>query len=296
MKKLIPYIVSLVAPLALYAANSVQVNTNGVVQYPTNFWTAAGIATTGQLAIITNTLAVMQVLDSSTSNALSVRISANATTGATHTAQIAILQTNTASLAQGVAATNANTIVTNMLVNWAFTNLAINTTGSVTALKFIGDGSGLTGVVSVVTGGVNQVTVGGSNLVGNITLNGAGVVFGGPGTATVTQIEYIERTFAPVTANYEMIWGMPRDETLTLEKVWGKTSDFPATFSIVSQVAGDGWRVYSTNTAPIAANSSGVWCTNFVSSTIASGSVWGIWVSDVDPRTTNLTVGIRCHR
>lgn len=286
MKKVIAVISSMLLASRIFAAQSVMVDTNGLVSWPLNFFATNGVTTSSATTALAGRTTVLEAQVIVLSNA-------NVTTTGSLTSvagRVTVLETNTASKAQGIIATNAQAQIT-ALSAIAVTQVAgcITATGTITALHFVGDGSGLTGVVSVVTGGVNHVTVGGSNLTGNIVLNGTGVTLSGPGTATVSQVEYITKNIVPTTNIWDITLEGPRDENFTLKKIWCKADLYNCTFSLITCTTNSGWRdIPTVLTAGIIAPSVGMMITTNV--VIPSNTLWGIKVTDLDPRCNNLII------
>jgi len=284
MKKLLAILSSLIIPLVGVAADSVMVDTNGLVQFPVHFFTINGVSTTNTTTGLDARITVLESQLPVTSNDLSGRIDAATNDIATLNGEM----TNTASLAMGIAGTNALAIATTLANSPTYTNAIPYTNGTVYA-AFVGNGSGLTGIISSVTGGVNSVTAGGSNFTGNIVLNGTGFGYGGPGTITVTRIEYITKDIALSTNVYEQSLEGPRDENATITKIFAKSDAYNATFNVISYPTNTAWRDnITTNLAGIVAVPTGIWVTNQI--LIQAGYEWGTQVSDYDPRTTQIRV------
>jgi hypothetical protein len=235
----------------------------------------------------------------STSNSLDGRITVATNAHTVVSNIVAIIATNYTSKTDGILGTNAYGRVgaieaayytTNVI---PYTNGNVYVTGTVTALSFVGNGSGITNLSATATNVVSQITVGASNMTGSITFTGTPVEVSNNGTVKVWQVAYLEKTFAPVATTYEYIWGMPRDEEVTLLKVWGKPDSYNCTIQIVSQGSNDAWRTCETNTVPLMCFAVGTWQTNFVSDVVGVGTGFGVRVTDVDTRTTNMTIGIK---
>ena len=286
MKKIMILLPSMLLASRVFGAQTVTCNTNGVLQWPTNFCIANGISSTGSVATLQSEVTVLQVQTVSLSNQLVSSTGATASVSA----RVSILETNTATAVQGIAATNALTQVTNLAAS-AVTQSAgsITLTGTVTAAHFAGNGAGLTGVVSAVTGGVNQISVAGSNLTGNITLAGTGLVNSGGNTVTVQRVAYITKNIVPTTNTWDFTMEGPRDENFTLQKIWAKTDLYTCTFSLLTLSTNGLWRsTPSTLISGIVAPTTGMMIvTNIV---IPSNTTWGIQITDYDPRCQNIIV------
>jgi hypothetical protein len=140
--------------------------------------------------------------------------------------------------------------------------------------------------------GVSEVIAGAVTNVGSITLSGARVS-ATAGVVAFTNIEYVTHTMAPSLTPYEFIWEMPRNETITLRKVYGLTDQYTAYFSIVEAASNGAWRACTTNIANILAPATGVTATNFTDAVIEAGHRWGLKVEDgTHPSVINLTIGI----
>ena len=143
MKKILIHLASLLLASSLFAANAaVQVNsTNGIVTYPMNFFTVNGVQTTGGVAAIDARVTTLETELPATSNALSGRIDTAANATRVLSDRMTVLSTNTATLAMGVLGTNAYGKINAALASFPYTNVSFGTTGNVTALHFVGDGS-----------------------------------------------------------------------------------------------------------------------------------------------------------
>ena len=300
MKQIIASIYfALLAAMAFAADNgSVQVNpTNHVLTYPLDFFTVNGVTTNGDSSALTVRVGALETNLVATSNALSGRIDVHTGQIAALSNSVSILQTNTASLEQGIAATNAQARVAVLeasagsTVPYDGTNIVI--TGNMTAAAFYGDGANLTGVQAAVTAGVNQIVVGIVTNSGDVTLTGNGIT-AIPGTINFARTEYITKNIVPTTDTYELTWEQPRDEAITLQRVWAKCDANTCTFDIVTGASNGLWRTYTTNTAPVVATIYGASTTNFILTTIPAGTMWGIRILEADmTKVHNVIVGVK---
>lgn len=297
MRKIIIHFISLLLAGTTFAATNATVmvdNKTFLITYPTNFFSINGVSDTNSM---TNALIRISSLETNltlSTNNIEAQITVITNHNTVVSNMVAILTTNSATILQGVAGTNAQARVAVIEAAQAYTNGVPYTNGNAYITgSYYGNGSHLTGITVTVTGSVSGVTIGSSNMIGTVTLTGTGVETAGDGTGKIWRVDYMERTLAPVAVNYEIVWGMPRDEPITLLKVWGKPDAFNATIQVISQGSNDAWRTYETNTAPIMCFSTGTWDSNFVNATIGAGTNLGIRIVDVDTRATNLTIGIK---
>jgi hypothetical protein len=295
MKRLLLFISALLVSVSAFATNgAVQVNTStGIISWPTNFATINGLSITNSVVALTARVAVLETNTASFSQGVAAT---NAQAVATNTYVIATnaqaVATNTyviATNAQAVAtntyviATNAQAVATNTYI--ISTNAQIVATNAQARVAILES--------TYATGGVSQVIAGGSNFSGNVTFSGTGIEYGGPHTAKVWTVEYCSLNIAPISSAYEHTWLAPRNETVYLDKLWAKVDGYNCTIDMVYESTNDAWRTFSTNTAPIVAVATGITTTNFISATIASNTLWGIRVIDVESRCTNLFVSFR---
>jgi hypothetical protein len=169
--------------------------------------------------------------------------------------------------------------------------------GTVRAGTFYGNAAGLTGLVSAVTAGVNQITVGASNITGNIVLAGSLVDVAGASITTVTvqRADYLSFQFsAPTNDYYQYSYAMPRNETSTMSKVWAQTDHGTATFSIVYAPWTQLYSVCYTNLNNVQATVTGNWYTSgWTDSVLPPSNRVGVKVLTVGATCTNLSVGVR---
>jgi len=302
MKKL--FALLMLMPSLVFAGGSVQVDTNTfLVTWPTNFFNINGVVATGTVTALDTRVGVLETKAVAQSNTV---------TTATNDLQILTTNfnakiTNTATFAQGIIATNNAARISVLELSSSYTNQIPYTngsiyvtgslysagsayvTGTVYAASFVGSGVGLTGVISAVTGGVNSVTAGGSNFTGNIVLNGTGFGYGGPGTITVTRVDYMCRNIALATNIYEQSLEGPRDEEMTIVKIFAKADAYQATFNLISYPTNSPWRAnITTNIANIVAIDTGIIVTNNI--VIPAGYEWGTQIVDFDPRSTQVRI------
>jgi hypothetical protein len=108
----------------------------------------------------------------------------------------------------------------------------------------------------------------------------------------VTRIEYITKNVAVATNIYEQTLEGPREEAMTITKIFAKADAYQGTFNVISYPTNVAWRAdITTNIVGIVALPTGTWVsTNVV---IPVGYEWGTQVTDYDPRTTQLRVMYR---
>jgi len=313
MKRLLMSWVVLVGlQMAALAGGTVMVNTNtGVILWPTNFAVANGLSGTDSVGVVTLRVAALEALTNGTySTAAQYILVSNRTTtlegqtnkwGTTNeivavSDRVTVLEAFTNGT---YATTNQHIVLSNRVTTLEgttmppYSNGNITVTGTVTAVSFVGNGSGLAGVTAAVTGGVNEVIVGTVTNTGNITFYGARVSSAAAGSITFTNFEYVSKTIVPASATWDMFFEMPRDETITLVKLWAQTDAYNVTFSVVEAESNAAWRVVTTNLADVFATSDGLWATNFTDNVIEAGHRWGIRVTDLDARTMGLTWGLK---
>lgn len=296
MKKILMAIILLVSSL-VHADNSstVMVDTNGLLLYPSNFFMTNGITTTGNLQTVSDRVTALEVVVPSTSNSFNSRINAATNDIKVLQTNVAVISTNYAPLAMGILGTNAYYRIGVLETNQSFPQ-GINTTNTITALNFVGSGAGLTGVTASITGGVNRITVGSSNMTGNLTLTGPGVEITGNATTKISQIEYYSYNIAPIITSYELTWLPVFDEDCTLLKVTAKVDNYNVTFDVVTETTNAAWRTYTINSDPIVAVAQGISVSSFYNATIPSNTMCGVRVTDLDPRSTNLLVTFKIKR
>lgn len=286
MKKIFAILSCLFLAINVFAGGAVQVDTNTfLVTWPTNLWTANGISQTSTVVGLTTRVATLESLQITDSNALVTATNVTRTVSD----RVTILETNTATKAQGIAATNAQARVAVLEASSTYTNAIPYTNGTVYATAYVGSGVGLTGVISAVTGGVNSITMGGSNFVGDLTIIGTGLTYTGPGTATVYRVDYMTRNIALSTNIYEMTMDGPRDEEMTITNIFSKSDAYQCTFDVVSAPMGSTWRADQTTLiSGVIASDTGT--TTKCHLVIPTNTEWGVKMTDFDPRTTQLRV------
>jgi hypothetical protein len=163
--------------------------------------------------------------------------------------------------------------------------------------NFHGNAGFLTGLVSAVTAGVNQITVGSSNIIGNINLVGSLVTASGGSitTITVSRAEYLSfQITAPTNNYYEKTWAMPRQETGTLSEVWAQTDHDTCTFSVVYAPYNVNYATCYTNLYNVNATPTGNWYSSgWTYGGLPASNKIGVKVLTVGATCTNLSVGVR---
>jgi hypothetical protein len=303
MKKLIA-ILACLFPLVAGAGNStVMCDSNGIIAYPTNFFTINSVGTTSGIAVVQAQVTVLNGLTngtyataaqySSVSGKVSViegytngYASTTALTAVSNIAVASATATNLSSISNRVVVLETYTAPYTNGTVYATNGASIS--GTVTATAFVGSGAGLTGVTATSTNVVSSITAGASNFTGGIVLSGTRVAPDGLNTVKVSNVEYICRQIVPTTATYEYIWEGPRAEAITISSIWSKVDQYDCTFTIVSQNKTNAWRSATSLVAGVIALPTGT--TTTTNLTIAAGDVWGIYITDYDTRTYNMVL------
>jgi hypothetical protein len=165
--------------------------------------------------------------------------------------------------------------------------------GTNTAAYFVGDGSLLTGVSASTTNAVTSIVVGSSNVTGTTYFTGTRVSSTSATNVTFSNVEYIGSTIVPISSTWEVFWFGPRDEDITLSRIYAQAESYTVTFSVVEAASNATWRVVTTNLQSLVATSTGTYSTNFTDTTIAAGNKLGIYVEDLDSRCNGLVFSIK---
>jgi len=287
MKKIIAILSSLLIPAMAFAASSVMVNdTNATLSWPTNFFSANGVQTTNAIGPLTTRVTNLEARVGTNDAAIIVATNDIHTV----TTNVAVLSTNTATKAQGVAATNAQARVAVLEASSVYTNAIPYTSGVVYATSYVGNGGGLTNVSASATGVVSSIIVGSDTNTGALTFTGTGIATNGTGVIKFDHVEYIGKQIVVASNIYEMTVDGPRVENFTLDSVFAKCDAYTVNFTFVTIASNATWRVTTDQFTAVATTNGTAISTNL---SVTAGNEWGVRIDDYDPRATQMRITYR---